>query len=257
LKIRYYIIFVIFYSLLQGCKKENSTPQTNYQSGVVISFDDDFVEEWFKVNDTLLPFDWKATFFVTQFQKFEPDKLQKIKRLKELGHEIGGHGFMHLNAQTFCSKFGTNEYLNQEISPMLVAMNKEDIFPTSFAYPFGARNPEVDNELLKKFEMIRGTTYGNANPANQKCYFNNNRLVFGLGLDNHYSHFSIPYFISLLKYAKDKNKIVVFYAHKPVPIFQNKYETEYKTLIEICRYVKNNKMKFYKMSELDHLLNNN
>jgi hypothetical protein len=51
------------------------------------------------------------------------------------------------------------------------------------------------------------------------------------------------------------NKIVIFYAHKPVPTFQNNYETEYQTLIEICNYVKSNNMKFYKMSELYNLQN--
>jgi hypothetical protein len=43
--------------------------------------------------------------------------------------------------------------------------------------------------------------------------------------------------------AKNNNKIVIFYAHKPVPTFQNNYETEYQTLFEICNYVKSNNMK--------------
>ena len=61
---------------------------------------------------------------------------------------------------------------------------------------------------------------------------------------------SSSYFLSLLEYAKNNNKIVIFYAHKPVTTFQNDYETEYQTLIEICNYAKSNHMKFYKISEL-------
>ena len=192
---------------------------------------------------------------MTRFNQLSTDKIQKLKDLKSYGHEIGAHGLNHLNAPTFISANGTNEYLNQEIFPMMNLMNLNDLLPTSFAYPYGSRNSITDNLLLNEFQIIRGTTYGNSNPASQNCYFNNNRLIFGLGIDKNYSHFSIPYFLQLLEYAKNNNKIVIFYAHKPVSSFQNNYETEYQTLIEICNYVKNNNMKFYKISELDNIQN--
>ena len=241
--------------MLFSCSENDEIPiiQSNLQSGIVISFDDDFVDEWFEVNNILQPYDWKATFFVTRFNQLSSAKIQKLKDLKSYGHEIGAHGLNHVNATTFISANGTNEYFNQEILPMLNLMNNNDLSPTSFAYPYGSRNATSDNLLLNEFQIIRGTTYGNTNPASQNCYYNNNRLVFGLGIDNNYSHFSIPYFLSLLEYAKNNNKIIIFYAHKPVPSFQNNYETEYQTLIEICNYVKNANMKFYKMSELYNL----
>lgn len=224
--------------------------QTNSKSGVVITFDDDFVDEWSLINSILEPYNWKATFFVTKFNQLSPAKIQKLKDLKLYGHEIGAHGLNHINAPTFISENGTNAYLNTEIFPMNNLMNANDLSPTAFAYPFGARNATTDSVLLNEYQILRGTTYGNANPASQNCYYTNNRVVFGLGIDNSYPHFSIPYFISLLNYAKKNNKIVVFYAHKPVTIHHGNYETEYQTLIEICKYVKNNNMKFYKISEL-------
>ena len=243
--------------MLFSCSENDDIPnqQSNLQSGVVISFDDDYVDEWFEVNNVLEPYDWKATFFVTKFNQLSTAKIQKLKDLKIDGHEIGGHGLNHLNAPNFISANGTAEYLNQEIIPMETLMNNNDLSTTSFAYPYGARNTTTDNLLLNRFEIVRGTTYGNANPASQNCYYNNNNLVFGLGIDKNYSHFSISYFLSLLEYAKNNNKIVIFYAHKPVPTFQNNYETEYQTLIQICNYVKNNNMKFYKISELHNLQN--
>ena len=229
--------------------------QTNLQAGVVISFDDDYVDEWYEVNDILQPYDWKATFFVTKFNQLSSAKIQKLKDLKDDGHEIGGHGLNHINASTFISQNGTSAYLNQEIYPMLNLMNDNELSPTSFAYPYGSRNSIADNLLFNEFKILRGTTYGSSNPSSQICYYNNNRLVFGLGIDKNYSHFSIPYFKQLLEYANNNNKIVIFYAHKPVPNFQNNYETEYQTLIEICNYVKNNNMKFYKISELHNIEN--
>lgn len=257
MKIKKYLLLIVSLFLF-SCSESDDIPnqQSNLQSGVVITFDDDFVDEWFDVNNVLQPYDWKATFFVTRFHQLSANKIQKLKDLKSFGHEIGGHGVNHVNAQTFISTNGTSDYLNQEIFPMKTLMNNHDLSTTSFAYPYGSRNPSIDDLLLNEFQIIRGTTYGKANPSSQNCFYNNNRLVFGLGIDKNYSHFSISYFLSLLKYAKNNNKIVVFYAHKPVPTFQNNYETEYQTLIDICNYVKKNNMKFYKISELHHLENN-
>jgi peptidoglycan/xylan/chitin deacetylase (PgdA/CDA1 family) len=230
--------------------------QTNLQSGVVISFDDDYVDEWFEVNTILQSYDWKATFFVTNLNHLSMSKIQKLKDLQSDGHEIGAHGLNHINAPTFISAHGTSEYLNQEIAPLLNLLNSNGLSVTSFAYPYGSRNPTTDNLLLNEFQIIRGTTYGNLDPASQNCYYNNSRLVYGLGIDNNYPHFSISYFLSLLEYAKNNNKIVIFYSHKPVLNIKNDYETEYRTLIEICNYVKTNNMKFYKMSELYNIQNN-
>lgn len=247
--------------ILFSCTNEDESipeqqPQPKSQAGVVISFDDDFVDEWFAVNTLLQPYDWKATFFVTRFNQLSTDKIQKLKDLKSNGHEIGAHGLNHINAPVFFTANGATAYLEQEIFPLVNLMNANNLTTTSFAYPYGARNPSTDPILLNEFQMIRGTTYGQSNPATHICYYDNNRLVFGLGIDSSYPHFSIPYFISLLEYAKKNNKIVIFYSHKPVLTSKGDYETEYQTLIEICKYIKNNRMKFYKMSELYNLKNN-
>jgi hypothetical protein len=245
-------ILLILSIILFSCSESDniSNEKKKLQSGVVISFDDDCIEEWFKVNEILKVYDWKATFFVTKFNKLSVAKIQKLKDLKKDGHEIGGHGLNHIDAPKFIFDYGLNTYLDQEVYPMIKLMNENDLKPTSFAYPYGSRNSISDDVLLNEFQIIRGSTFDNSIPATQNCYYNNNRLVLGLGLDNFYPHFSISYFISLLEYAKKNNKIVIFYAHKPVPVFKAEYETEYQTLIEICQFVKNNNMKFYKMSEL-------
>lgn len=235
---------------------EEQPHQAGPQAGVVITFDDDYVDEWFVVNTILQPYDWKATFFVTKFNQLSTDKIQKLKDLKSNGHEIAAHGLNHVNAPTFIASNGSTAYLEQEIFPMVSLMNANGLTSTSFAYPYGARNTISDPILLNEFQIIRGTTYGQLYPASHNCYYNNNRLVFGLGIDSSYPHFSISYFISLLEYAKENNKIVLFYSHKPVQSSQADYQTEYKTLIEICKYIKNNNMKFYKISELYNLKNN-
>lgn len=262
MKIKNYLLILVISLIFFSCSKddedvipEKEVPQVESQAGIVLTFDDDFVDEWFTTNNLLKPYDWKATFFVTKFNQLSTDKVQKLKILKEEGHEIAAHGLNHLNAPAYIGTHSNTSYLEEEIFPMLKLMNENNLTPTSFAYPYGARDTSIDQILLNEFQIIRGTTYGQQNPAYQNCYYNNRPLVFGLGIDNSYPHFSIPYFISLLEYAKKNNRIVIFYSHKPVATSNAAYETEYQTLIEICKFVKNSHMKFYKISELYHLKN--
>ncbi len=235
---------------IENPANNTDSPITNSKAGVVLTFDDNYVNEWYDLNTALKKYDWKATFFVSKFDELSPTEIQKLKALENDHHEIGGHSLKHLNAPFFVSENGADSYLNQEITPMLNLMNDNLFTITSFAYPYGARNPTCDNILLDKFKIIRGTTYDNSSPAYQNCYYNNNRLIFGLGIDNSYPHFSVSYFISLLEYAKKNNKIVIFYSHRPVQKVTAAYETEYQTLFSICEYVKSHKMKFYKTTEL-------
>lgn len=245
------ILIISLLFILNSCSDaEIPVVNSNVQSGVILSFDDDYVDEWYTVNSILEPYNWKATFFVSKFNQLSSDKILKLKELKNYGHEIGGHGLNHLNAVSFISANGTDAYLNQEINPMINAMNENNLSLNSFAYPFGSRNTTTDAILLNKFQILRGTTYGVSAPELKNCYYNNSNIVYGLGLDKSYAHFSISYFLSLLEYAKNNNKIVIFYAHKTVQTANANYQTEYQTLIEICNYVKNNNMKFYKMSDL-------
>lgn len=246
----YFILLLSF--LLFSCSKsdEMTKSSSGFQSGVVLTFDDDYADDWIAVDAVLRPYDWKATFFVTRFNQLSPSKIKELQELKSYGHEIGGHGLNHLKATTFIGANGAEAYLHAEINPMMSAMAAENLSTTSFAYPFGARNLTTDAVLLSKFKIIRGTTYGAVSPALQDCFYNNSSLVLGLGLDKSYPQFSNSYFISLLNYAKNNNKIVVFYAHKPVVTSHNDYETEYETLLQICKFVKQNHMKFYTFSEL-------
>ncbi|AWG21281.1 hypothetical protein FFWV33_06895 [Flavobacterium faecale] len=247
-------VFVCILSVFSCTKIEEDIEapfETVPQAGVAITFDDDYVDEWFTVNTILKPYDWKATFFVCEFEKLKYEQLNKLKELKKEGHEIGGHGWIHLKAAPFEKRHGAAGYLDDEILPMLEDMRVHALPVHSFAYPYGSHDAITDTLLLHEFNIIRGTTYGSLSPSQQKCYFDNNsRVLLGLGIDNSYPQFSIPYFLSLVEYAKQNNKIVVFYAHKPVLKATGKYETEYKTLIEICKYIKANNMKFYTVSEL-------
>jgi peptidoglycan/xylan/chitin deacetylase (PgdA/CDA1 family) len=70
LKTKNYFLLVLSLILFSCSESEDiPTQQSSLQSGVVITFDDDYVDEWFTVNTILEPYDWKATFFVTRFNQ--------------------------------------------------------------------------------------------------------------------------------------------------------------------------------------------
>ena len=198
-------------------------------------------------------YSWKATFCVSKINTLDTSEIDKLLKLQKEGHEIAGHSFNHLDAKKFVTQNGIREYINTEIDPMLRLMNFYSLKVTSFVYPFGFRNTILDKGLANKFKILRATTYGAEDPKYQNCYFNNKQLVFGIGIDTNHPKFSIPYLIKLLDFAKQKNKILILFGHKPVKNVTANYQTKIETLNIICDYIKRNDMNFYTLSELDSL----
>ncbi|MFE3869384.1 polysaccharide deacetylase family protein [Flavobacterium sp. LS2P90] len=211
-------IFLCTFCLF-SCENKNTSQKTNLKeptAGVVISFDDTSINEWFNADKILRKYSWKATFCVSKINTLNRSEIKELLQLQKKGHEIADHGFHHFNAPKFVSKNGVDAYIKQEINPMLALMHFYNFKITSFAYPFGFRNANIDKAPLKKFKIIRGTTYGSEDPFFQNCYFNNSKLVLATGIDTDHPNFSIPYLIQLLDYAKRRHKILVLFCHKPV-----------------------------------------
>ena len=250
-------IKLIFISLLIGfffysCSSSKIIT-TNSKAGVVITFDDYFVNEWKKADVQLAKYNWKATFCVSSFEKLTATDISNLKELQNKGHEIAGHGFRHINAKEFAKKNNKQQYLIVEIFPLIEAFKKEGIEIKSFAYPFGAKTQTLDYELQKHFDIIRGTAKGSKKVADNANFYNGTRLANGIGIDSNYEHFNLNYITKVLNYAKKHNKIVVFYGHKPVGKATKEYEVELKTLEMICQFVVSNQMKFYTLQELNSL----
>ncbi|WP_445723706.1 polysaccharide deacetylase family protein [Flavobacterium sp.] len=250
-------IILISISLLIGfffysCSSTKNT-NSNSKAGVVITFDDYFVNEWKEADAQLSIYNWKATFCVSDFEKLTTSDISNLKALQNKGHEIAGHGFRHLNAKEFAKRNNKQQYLKVEIFPLIEAFKKEGIEIKSFAYPFGAKTQTLDFELKKHFEIIRGTAKGGKKVADNANFYNGTRLANGIGIDSNYEHFDLNYIKKVLQYAKKHNKIVIFYAHKPLEKATNEYEVEMKTLQLICEFVKNNQLQFYTLKELNSL----
>jgi peptidoglycan-N-acetylglucosamine deacetylase len=248
------ILMLCTFFILFSCEKEK--PKTSFEpniAGVVLSFDDAYINEWFYTDQELKQYSWKATFCVSKINTLEHSEIKKLLELQKEGHEIAGHGLHHYNAEKFVRKYGINEYLKQEINPMLGLMNFYGLKVTSFVYPYGGRNKILDTALLNKFKIIRGRAFCEENPSAQGSYFNQSRLVFSFSIDDTHDHFNIPHLLKLLDYAKKNNIILILNSHKTVKKVTGDYQTKEATLKLICTYIKRNNMRFYTLSELDNL----
>lgn len=220
--------------------------------GIVLTFDDDFVSEWIEADRILKKYNWKATFFVCHFKSLNTEAIRRLDSLQSRGHEIGFHSENHHNAVAFIDSQSVDAYLAVEILPSLAALSENGFHPVSFAYPEGARNKRLDRVLLAYFDMLRGITYKRRIQQKRDYYANGSRLVFGMGLDA-VSGNKPEYILSILQYAKDHDKIAVFFGHSIARSAGTlDYATTYETLERICRFVQDNGMHFLTMKELIH-----
>jgi peptidoglycan/xylan/chitin deacetylase (PgdA/CDA1 family) len=123
-------------------------------------------------------------------------------------------------------------------------MKKYGFDPVSFAYPSGSRNAELDKELVKHFNILRGTTYY---PMPQ---FHTSPMVNGLGIDENYS--PVDFILGELEKDHDKGQFVVLYGHTPILAYENipKYHTSVRRLVQIIKKARGLGYHFCTISEL-------
>lgn len=240
--------------ILFSCQKEKpkSKPKAKPSiAGVILSFDDAYINEWVATDKKLKKYNWKGTFFVCRINNFRHAQVKKLLKLQNEGHEIGGHGLQHLNAADFIRIHTINEYLDQEINPMLNLMNFYGLKISSFAYPYGGRTPNLDTALLKKFKIVRGRAFREEIVNKQGCYFSHSDVIYSFSIDDTHDDFNIPHLLKLLDFARKNNRILILNSHKTVNKVTADYQTNNATLEFVCQYIKKYNMKFYTVSDLN------
>jgi len=220
---------------------------------VVLTFDDKYIDEWFSADSIFSDYNWKATFCVTKYGTLTDDEKQKLITLQNNGNEIASHGSKHLRATEYLTNHTMSEYVNEEILPSLSSMKNDGIDVSSFVYPYGSRSVETDLTLFNYFSVLRGTTWKHSTMNSQKCFVNigtEEMIVYSLGLDNHYEHYSKDFFLNLLKYANQENLALVLYGHKIAYNDSSQYVTSFKILHDICSYAQENGMEFLTLRDL-------
>jgi len=247
------VLLCTFFMFL-SCDNEKPKPVIKSNiAGVVLSFDDDYINEWFATNQKMKQYSWKASFCVSKINTLSRSEINKLQELQNEGNEITGHSLNHYNAVDFIYNHKVEEYIRQEINPMMDLMHFYGFKVTSFVYPYGRRNTKLDKALLSRFKIVRGRAFCEEEPSKQGCYYNNSRLVFSFSIDDTHNHFNVYHLLELLDYAKKNNKILILNSHKTVNKVTDDYQTNEETLEIICKYIKHHNMKFYTLSDLNNL----
>ena len=188
-------------------------------AGVVITFDDESVTQWFDYFSAQTP-DVRATFFTNSWHTFTDTEVQMLRDLETTGHEVACHTFDHSGA---FEEYGLDptritEYLNEQIIPALNNMRADGFNPVSFSYPYGEHNEAYDTAVRAYFPYLRGGS-GDANtPLNQidNIYHNepkNFKFLAAEGIDTLNNRLFEDIRDSFIR-AKNNNEIVNLFAHR-------------------------------------------
>lgn len=244
--------------LLFGCN-DTPTPPIDLvkKAGFCLTFDDTYIKNWNNILPLLDSNDVKATFFITQIYKISKEEIDLLKTFQDKGHEIGCHGWQHIDALKYLENHTLQNYFNIEIKPALDFMNNINLYPTSFSYPNGYNCDSLNSCLLNTFNVIRDITDEQRRPLEKNikdideiCFcFDKQRVISSLGIDKNFN-ISLDMIEEGLKRAANKNEVIVFYSHNPVKTATASYQIEYQYLRELFSLTKKYNLKSYTFSEM-------
>ena len=232
---------------LAGCKKfqkEGHLPE----AGVVLTFDDDRINNWYEYLPMLDSAGVKATFYICKYNRFTSEQKRKLAIIKSHGHEIAFHSTNHYNMEDYVykQKHTIDDLMRCEVEAGLKLMNQDGFYPTTFAYPYGAHNGVLDKTLMRYFKSVRALN-GTQDYSKSVVSTQHNNLLYGLGIDKS-SKRSDKDITNILLSAKNNHGCVVFVSHDINT--SNQYSTTLRRLLEIISFVKENNMKYYTASEI-------
>jgi PKD repeat protein len=217
-------------------------------AGVAITFDDNYVDQWYAIRPTLNKYNAHVTFFVSNFESLDQAQINKLKTLKADGNEIAFHGMYHTDVVEYLNSHSVQQYLNYEIIPGINLMTNNGLTPVDFAYPNGSDDPAATLALEAYFGHIRDTYYGWDDTIYYQ-YGSNQAFIAGIGLDESYGNSMTDIYNGISK-AKTDEKILIFYGHEPVASNPGSYQTSYDRLDKTLKYVSDNNLKTFTISEI-------
>lgn len=199
------ILFILF-----SCVEKNE-----YQAGICLSFDDNYLEDWVAILPLLEKYDAKVTFFLTGVGNYNEQEKKWLQQLVLAGHDIGAHGELHVSAHQYIQEYGFRKFWTDEVEANIVALKNLGISPTHFAYPYGERNKLMDFMLWMKFKATRNVASINS-PKNlledQVLRSKASFLTYSLSIDESELS-SLEQINSLIERAKSERKILFLHAH--------------------------------------------
>ncbi|WP_319589752.1 polysaccharide deacetylase family protein [uncultured Draconibacterium sp.] len=244
--------------VLIGCSALLDCQKSKQQGAVVYSFDDQYIDEWYKQRDLFNQYNIKATFFINRPQNLSSEQLEKLKQLEADGHEIGCHGLNHRNVVDF--KDSLDVLINSEIKPAIKILADYGFEICSFAHPFGKSLPEIDTLLLSQFQYLRKATY-NIKDTTIDFYDDifatkdNYQITNSMGIDTNYK-ISLQNFETGILRAKANNEVLILHAHRVDSSLTN-YSVSPEYLEETFKLCREHNIESIRISDLETFFTGN
>jgi PKD repeat protein len=218
-------------------------------AGIALTFDDNYIVQWYAIRPMLQQYNAHATFFVSNFGSLDEDQIEMLRTLQADGHEIGFHGLYHTEARTYLQNHTVQQYLDYDIIPGLNQMRAAGFDPVDFAYPGGSDTPAATQALEGYFGHVRDTYYG----WDETIYYShdsNQAFIAGIGIDDRTYGNSINDIYNGISRTQEDNTVLITYGHEPVRNVTGDYQTSYDRLDKILKYASDNNVQFYTIREL-------
>jgi hypothetical protein len=129
------------------------------QAGVVLSFDDAYIDHWLAGAELYAQYRARLTFFVAYFDHLAIEQRAALHELAARGHAIEAHSVDHLRAPLYVEQKGLTAYLRSEALPSIDWLAADGFDVTTYAYPYGARTSEIDEALLARVPLVRSVSF--------------------------------------------------------------------------------------------------
>lgn len=236
---------ILFLSI--SCNKTDSLSNTDKRGGIALTFDDYAVDNWHTYINLFDSLGVRATFYISNYNKLTPAQKTELKDLQAHGHEIAFHSTNHVDFVKCVDSTNVDKLIKNEVIHGLRLMNNDGFYPTTFAYPYGKHNDNLDRLLLKRFKSVRALN-GTQDLSRSLAETHNNQIIFGLGIDEG-SKRSLDKIKGLLYLGQQKNRCAVLLIHNIERSGTNLQLPLWK-LKEIISSAKSLNLKFYTISEI-------
>lgn len=237
----------LVFSILVSCKKYDR-PGIVEQPGIVLTFDDCSIDNWYNYLPLLDSFGVKATFYISNYDHVNLQQKIKLQEIQNHGHEIGFHTLNHPDLTAYIQKWGIQKLIDDEIVEGLRLMNKDGFYPTSFAYPYGSHLPQLDVRLWRYFKSLRALN-GTTNYSKSCTGSKYNPMLYAFVIDEK-AHKSMNIIERLMRGTKRNGNCLVFCAHQINSEDAGTYSVSEERLRRILTLARQLDLKFYTADEV-------
>jgi len=218
-----------------------------------LTFDDIYYSSWLQNLPLFQKYNARATFFISR--RITEDVLEQMKKLQDAGHSIGLHSENHTRAVDYMQKFGSVNYILNEIMPQLEICKKNNIRIRAFAYPCSQRDKRTDQELFKTFDFLRTNSsevkkWETPLAKADGCFVKNvqaKQLFYGYPASG---NFKVNEVKEAMKRAARENSVLVLYAHDITQQMQPKNHITIDQLTILLEHARKLGMAIRGMNEL-------